>query len=151
MPRLSVLQSSQLPSGSVDVNRLSLLMPAIDIHEIALEMGKTLARIHFRAKRDARDVEFVIGGRDLENYCFFCLDFNQMRPWTQLQELVFFANDPYYPRPGQQYWPSFCLGYTMEAAHHEPDSSIAQQVSQLISERGSQVSEAARMEGETEG
>eukprot|EP00128_Syssomonas_multiformis_P013883 Colp12_sorted_trinity150504_noHs@29443 len=82
-------------------------------------MGHVLASIHFLANRDARDVEFVIGGSNLDEPCFYCIDFNQMRPHNDdVRVLVdaFKINDPYFPKPGSKYWQPFKDGYLKAAA-----------------------------------
>ncbi|KAK7027316.1 Class II abasic (AP) endonuclease [Paramarasmius palmivorus] len=74
------------------------------LNEVVEGMGEMLARLHFKASVDARNVEFVLGD-GAGGFTFFLIDFNQVRPWTpsidNIHELVsaFFVNDPYYPRP----------------------------------------------------
>ncbi|KAF9046825.1 hypothetical protein BDZ89DRAFT_1155091 [Hymenopellis radicata] len=73
--------------------------------EVAQGIAEMLARLHYRASIDARDVEFILGGDGGAGFTFFVIDFNQVRYWPKtlerIDELVsaFFANDPYYPRP----------------------------------------------------
>lgn len=104
-----------------------------DTNYIAYEMGRCLGTIHFKARRDARDVEFVLGGRDILRPALFCIDFNQMLPWKNHSELVqsFYINDPYYPRPGSDHWEPFGLGYLHGAGK---DLEEAEQVLKLIIE-----------------
>ena len=86
--------------------------------QIMGEMGRMLARIHHVAGFDGRDIEFVLGGADHKKPCYFCIDFNQMRSHGgDASALVdsFFANDPYYPRPGAKHWGGFADGYMGEA------------------------------------
>ncbi|KAH0585317.1 hypothetical protein H2248_008558 [Termitomyces sp. 'cryptogamus'] len=64
--------------------------------EVAEGMGEMLARMHWIAGYDARDVEFVMAGSPYTA---------EMRAFDKnngnVSELVnaFFSNDPYYPRP----------------------------------------------------
>jgi Zinc finger protein len=90
-------------------------------------MGTALARIHFVAAFDGRDVEFILGGAlhhaNVEP-AFFVIDFNQMRRVPpgggdavvqQLAEAVW-TNDPYVPRAESPFWPAFRAGYEAAAA-----------------------------------
>lgn len=78
----------------------------IDAAELAVAIGQALAMLHFEADVDARDVEFVLGGR-LENPFFgrelFCIDFNQVGRRSTSDALfdAMKANDPYFPRDGE--------------------------------------------------
>lgn len=54
---------------------MSLGLPSAE--EVALEMGDMLARIHWRAGFDARDVEFVMGDDMASSVAFYVIDFNQ--------------------------------------------------------------------------
>lgn len=76
-----------------------------DSAAVARGMAQMLARLHFLAHVDARDVEFVLGGDGHFGHKFYIIDFNQVRnldPTPSVADLVeaFFGNDPYYPRPG---------------------------------------------------
>ncbi|KZT00360.1 uncharacterized protein LAESUDRAFT_718217 [Laetiporus sulphureus 93-53] len=93
----------------LDVARYRLLterVPGLETAEqVAFGMGEMLGRIHWHGSYDARDVEFVLGGDGISGFCYFVIDFNQMRTWKKTVEELgtlvssFFANDPYYPRP----------------------------------------------------
>lgn len=70
----------------LDVGRFNMLrrdnedlgLPSAE--EVALEMGDMLARIHWRAGFDARDVEFVMGGDGMtSSVTFYVIDFNQVK------------------------------------------------------------------------
>lgn len=89
----------------------------LPVADIAEGMGRLLSRIHYQAGQDGRDIEFVLGGDKRDQPKFFCIDFNQMRNWDDVQELVtsFTTNDPYYPRPGMMYWDAFKSAYLDEA------------------------------------
>ncbi|GAQ78122.1 hypothetical protein KFL_000080260 [Klebsormidium nitens] len=124
----------------LDANRLSQLEVGVPIAEIARDMGRLLSRIHFKAGFDGRDIEFVLGGHQsnpLRKIGFYCFDFNQLRTWKSAQDLVdsFLANDPYYPRPGHEYWDDFRTGYLLEAANGEKDTEIAEEVLSLLVSR----------------
>ena len=94
---------------------------------LAASMGTALARIHFVAGFDGRDVEFVLGGAahhaNVEP-AFFVIDFNQMRrvptgggnAVAQLLAEAVWTNDPYVPRPDSPLWPAFRVGYKATAA-----------------------------------
>ena len=94
---------------------------------LAASMGTALARIHFVAGYDGRDVEFVLGGATHHanvEPAFFVIDFNQMRRvppgggdavTQQLAEAVW-TNDPYVPRADSPFWPAFRAGYEAAAA-----------------------------------
>ncbi|KAH6635154.1 hypothetical protein B0J18DRAFT_39470 [Chaetomium sp. MPI-SDFR-AT-0129] len=91
----------------------------LDVKTLARRMGIALAVLHWAAKTDARDVEFVLGSstnkdntgvEEPEGYFdhiteLFVLDFNQVRAITMDDDGVALAveawrlNDPYYPRP----------------------------------------------------
>lgn len=126
----------------IDAKRLSQLDVGVSVAQIAHDMGRMLARIHFRAGFDGRDIELVLGGHQsnpLWKIGFYCFDFNQLRTWNSPQELVdsFLANDPYYPRPGQEYWDNFRRGYLLEVADVEKDRATAEEVlSLLVSQSG---------------
>lgn len=69
----------------LDVKRFNMLrhdnedlgLPSAE--EVALEMGDMLARIHWRAGLDARDVEFIMGGDGItSSITFYVIDFNQV-------------------------------------------------------------------------
>ena len=94
---------------------------------LAASMGTALARIHFVAGFDGRDVEFILGGATHHanvEPAFFVIDFNQMRRVPtgggdavvqQLAEAVW-TNDPYVPRPDSPSWPAFRVSYKATAA-----------------------------------
>ncbi|GAQ92839.1 hypothetical protein KFL_011630010 [Klebsormidium nitens] len=67
----------------LDVKRLAALNVPVSTAKIAHDMGAMLARIHFSARNDGRDIEFVQGGdafNPLAVPAFYCFDFNQVRP-----------------------------------------------------------------------
>lgn len=99
----------------------------LDVEGFARNMGEALAVIHWAAKKDGRDIEFVLGsspgpytpdGEDTGlsqdgNFCIrttemFLLDFNQVQSITMDQDGVDKAvkaamiNDPYLPKPLQE-------------------------------------------------
>jgi hypothetical protein len=95
---------------------------------LAASMGAALARIHFVAGFDGRDVEFVLGGATRHanvEPAFFVIDFNQMRrvppdggdAVVQLLAEAVWTNDPYVPRADSPFWPAFRAAYEAEAAH----------------------------------
>ncbi|TCD63580.1 hypothetical protein EIP91_005219 [Steccherinum ochraceum] len=92
-----------------------LLQPA---DEVARGMGEILAKLHYKARVDGRDIEFVLGGTGGADFTYFIIDFNQVRAWTKGSDVAmlvssFFDNDPYYPRPipTNPLYTSFKRGY----------------------------------------
>ncbi|EFJ33104.1 hypothetical protein SELMODRAFT_407275 [Selaginella moellendorffii] len=87
------------------------------IESLAQEMG----RIHHLTGLDGCDIEFVVGGDELRTFSdpsFACFDFNQCKPHNNnVNTLIdsFFVNDPYYPRPGMEFWDEFKDAYLLEA------------------------------------
>jgi Zinc finger protein len=87
----------------------------IDKLQLASSIAEALATLHWGAKIDARDVEFVLGmapqkdvGRDSiekQAVCVWVLDFNQCADISMDENGCvkaaegFWDNDPYYPRP----------------------------------------------------
>jgi hypothetical protein len=95
---------------------------------LAASMGTALARVHFVAGFDGRDVEFVLGGATRHSNvepAFFVIDFNQMRrvphgggdAVVQMLAEAVYTNDPYVPRPDSPFWPAFRVAYEAEAVH----------------------------------
>jgi hypothetical protein len=88
----------------------------LDKLQLASSIAEALATLHWRAKIDARDVEFVLGmaprnGVEEDNtekraVCVWVLDFNQCADISMDENgcikaaEAFWDNDPYYPRPG---------------------------------------------------
>jgi hypothetical protein len=88
----------------------------IDKLQLASSIAEALATLHWGAKIDARDVEFVLGmaprnGVEEGNIekravCVWVLDFNQCADISMDENgcikaaAAFWDNDPYYPRPG---------------------------------------------------
>ena len=109
----------------LDASRMDVL--GLPSGKIAQGMGQMLARIHFKAGKDGRDIEFVLCG-DPENPLsripgFFVIDFNQMRPHNNDSDALVQSitiNDPYYPRPDSPHWYDFCTAYITEAATSPP-------------------------------
>ncbi|EFJ13268.1 hypothetical protein SELMODRAFT_424621 [Selaginella moellendorffii] len=107
----------------LDANRCKEL--GLPIESLAQEMGRLLARIHHLAGLDGRDIEFVVGGDELRTFSdpgFACFDFNQCKPHNNNVDALadsFFVNDPYYPRPGMEFWDEFKDGYLREADRTE--------------------------------
>ncbi|KAF9046826.1 hypothetical protein BDZ89DRAFT_1108647 [Hymenopellis radicata] len=102
----SFYNTQNFPLDEGRYNTLASLFPRLpSVTEVVQGMAEMLARLHYRASMDARDVEFVLGGDGGSGFTFFVIDFNQVRYWPKtlerIDELVsaFFANDPYYPRP----------------------------------------------------
>lgn len=58
--------------------------PAVSypVQDVARGMGEMLARMHFRAGVDARDVEFVLGSCGDSRLSYTVIDFNQVRVYT---------------------------------------------------------------------
>ena len=52
--------------------------PLPPVRKVARYMGQTLAKVHFRAGYDTRDIEFVCGGDGWAEACFYIIDFNQV-------------------------------------------------------------------------
>jgi hypothetical protein len=93
-------------------------MEVLDIDKLQLvsSIADALATLHWGAKIDARDVEFVLGMAprgDVEGdknekgaVCVWVLDFNQCAGISMDENgcikaaAAFWDNDPYYPRPG---------------------------------------------------
>ncbi|XP_024515284.1 uncharacterized protein LOC9653386 [Selaginella moellendorffii] len=96
----------------LDANRCKEL--GLPIESLAQEMGL-----------DGRDIEFVVGGDELRTFSdpgFACFDFNQCKPHNNNVDALadsFFVNDPYYPRPGMEFWDEFKDGYLREADRTE--------------------------------
>ncbi|PKS06194.1 hypothetical protein jhhlp_007511 [Lomentospora prolificans] len=107
----------------------------LDVHSYARRMGDAMAIMHWAAKTDARDIEFVLGSSTTgvagnENFLkrttqLWLLDFNQVRNITMDEDGVAMAidsavvNDPYIPRPiesGKEVWGSFVCSY-LRTAH----------------------------------
>ncbi|EHK40878.1 hypothetical protein TRIATDRAFT_25233, partial [Trichoderma atroviride IMI 206040] len=110
----------------------------LDIKELAGKMATAMAIMHWAAKTDARDIEFVLGSSPLKAVAemnFFVrttdlwlLDFNQVRQISMDEAGVAMAveaiklNDPYIPKPLQrskvqrQMWDEFVEQYLV-AAH----------------------------------
>ncbi|SJL14608.1 uncharacterized protein ARMOST_18071 [Armillaria ostoyae] len=88
-------------------------LPGAEI--VAEAMGHMLGRIHICGGYDGRDIEFVLGGNGFSGFTFYVIDFNQMRKWNTVDELVdaHIANDPYFPvaRRGEQVYEAFRSGY----------------------------------------
>jgi hypothetical protein len=93
---------------------------------LAAGIGAALARIHFVAGFDGRDVEFVLGSASLHanmDPAFFVIDFNQMRrvppgggdAVVHLLAEAVWSNDPYVPRSDSPFWPAFRAAYAAEA------------------------------------
>lgn len=58
--------------------QLALAMSLPSAAQVAFGMGETLGRLHFAAKLDGRDIEFVLGSVGEEISEYYCLDFNQV-------------------------------------------------------------------------
>lgn len=107
----------QLCSKDIEFLRAQKALPdSFTCSLIASEMGEVLAMFHHQLKLDARDIEFVLGGgggeeEDLAS--LWVLDFNQVKSWKSIDDLVsaHLANDPYYPRPNSEFWSAFVAGY----------------------------------------
>ena len=103
----------------LDSARLATLDIGVATSQIAGKMGLCLAHIHYKARRDARGVKFVVGSQDLDTLAFFCIDFDRMQPWNSPADLIvnFFAVDLCYPQPGTEHWEAFDVGYRFGAMH----------------------------------
>ncbi|KZO98093.1 hypothetical protein CALVIDRAFT_562483 [Calocera viscosa TUFC12733] len=81
--------------------------------DVAKGMGDMLARIHWRAGFDARDVEFGMGGDGIQEITYYMRAFS--KDIEDIQQLVkaHFQNDPYFPcaRDSDPLFPSFKEGY----------------------------------------
>jgi hypothetical protein len=89
---------------------------SLDKLQLSSSIAEALATLHWGAKMDARDVEFVLGmaprnGVEQRNIgkqavCGWVLDFNQCADISMDENgcvkaaEAFWDNDPYYPRPG---------------------------------------------------
>ncbi|EXJ86308.1 hypothetical protein A1O3_03259 [Capronia epimyces CBS 606.96] len=88
----------------------------LQIFEYARAMAEMLAMMHWTAKIDANDVEFVLGGTQktgigehthefFGRHCLWVLDFDCCKPLTmdaagvEQAARAFLRNDPYFPRP----------------------------------------------------
>jgi hypothetical protein len=111
----------------------------LEVEPLRTAMAQALAIMHWDAKVDARDVEFVLGSppqvKEMHRYTqtyntesreiyFWMLDFNQVQSITMdgagLQKAVeaFKMNDPYYPRPGRgldSLWKRFKEDYLVQS------------------------------------
>ncbi|KAI0309030.1 hypothetical protein OF83DRAFT_1180092 [Amylostereum chailletii] len=73
--------------------------------EVVEGMGEMLERVHWIGGYDGRDIEFTMGGTGHDFVRCYVFDFNQIHSFDvhlgDFHALVdlFFANDPYYPRP----------------------------------------------------
>ncbi|KAK0652369.1 zinc finger protein-domain-containing protein [Cercophora newfieldiana] len=112
----------------------------LDVGDISRRIGATLANIHWGARQDGRDIEFVLGGARISRPStvlqeegsgaesrgppeLWVLDFNQVRPITLDDKGVAQAvdalriNDPYYPKPLREsaaerdVWEAFVTAY----------------------------------------
>jgi hypothetical protein len=76
----------------------------LDVNKIAYNMGQLLSEIHFKARMDARDVEFILGGASknaLIETGYWCIDFNQTalhRNSVDQMVEAYTVNDRYFPR-----------------------------------------------------
>ena len=106
----------------LDQDRYKFLAEAFGFdppEEVAKGMGEILARLHWRAGYDGRDIEMVLGGDGSSGITFYTIDFNQMRLFERtpasIPQLVeaHTINDPYYPpaRPSDPLYQSFRDGY----------------------------------------
>ncbi|KAI3337292.1 zinc finger protein-domain-containing protein [Xylariaceae sp. AK1471] len=94
---------------------------SLDAYAYSLRMAKALAFMHWSARVDANDIEFVLaparaGGSVLStmhspvlgNHCLWVLDFDCCRSMTmdtvglKQAACAFWRNDPFYPRPGKE-------------------------------------------------
>lgn len=122
----------------------------LDTHHYAKIMARSLAVLHWVARNDANDVEFVLGttassvpsciqqnGGDLE-VGMWLLDFNQCHTFEDetdggMKMLVdgFFWNDPYYPRPDlKSNKEDVALWNTFKEAYLQASKSILAEISQ---------------------
>lgn len=86
--------------------------------QYARAMAEALAMMHWVARVDANDVEFVLApprkgeekcfqSQVIGDHCLWILDFDRCRDMALSEEGIeqacaaFFRNDPYYPRPGR--------------------------------------------------
>ncbi|TDL27982.1 hypothetical protein BD410DRAFT_781914 [Rickenella mellea] len=101
--------------------------------KIAFGMGQTISRIHWHMGYDARDIEFVLGGRGFSDVGLYVIDFNQMRHWSKdkadVPALVnaHYANDPYYPcaRNTDTLYTQFKAGYMSACPETAYDAATA--------------------------
>ncbi|KAM0332395.1 hypothetical protein ACHAQA_002674 [Verticillium albo-atrum] len=103
----------------------------LNVESMAADIGATLAVMHWGARTDARDVEFVLGSSDRaggqhHKTTLWLLDFNQVGTMAMDASGVaravdaFRINDPYYPRPSVQapmkaVWDAFAAAYMAAA------------------------------------
>jgi hypothetical protein len=116
----------QLCSKDVDFLRDNGVIPSVfTCPTIATGMGEALAVFHHELKLDARDIEFVMGGDEEELASLWVIDFNQVKPWKSIDDLVsaHLTNDPYYPRPGSELWNAFVAGYVATSSNAPADAN----------------------------
>jgi len=114
----SRFQRFSLRNLPLHINQMEVLN--LDVKSYAETMAESLALMHWGARIDANDVEFVLAPLRVEYahsstfqsdylgvHCMWILDFDCCRPIRMDEEGVdeacaaFFKNDPFYPRPGE--------------------------------------------------
>lgn len=141
----------------------------LEVEPFITAMGKALAIMHWDAKVDARDVEFVLGmaptftkeHRHTQKYNFksrevhfWLLDFNQVKEMTTdeagLENAVeaYRVNDPYYPKPGRgpdSLWNQFRRDYMAQSRDilEEKQWSLAEKFLDMVEAMQKRVDEEA--------
>lgn len=115
-PSTSQFARFSLRNYALHVDQMEEL--GLDAVQYARAMAEALALMHWGARVDANDVEFVLapprGDEErcfqsgmVGDHCFWVLDFDSCRDMALSEEGVeqacaaFFRNDPYYPGPGR--------------------------------------------------
>jgi len=84
--------------------------------ELAYAMRLLLGRIHFMATKDGHDIEFVVGGDEINNLSkeeVFCIEFKEMYDRYEVVVNIvesFLMNKPYYLCPRM----SYCYEFTRD-------------------------------------
>ncbi|EUC37020.1 hypothetical protein COCCADRAFT_86668 [Bipolaris zeicola 26-R-13] len=133
----SRFQRFSLRNVPLHVDQMEVL--GLDVRAYAGAMAEALALMHWGARIDANDVEFVLAppraghaptfeSEYLGVHCMWILDFDCCRP-IQIDEtgaeqacVAFYKNDPFYPKPGtgeaadEELWALF-KGKFLESSH----------------------------------
>lgn len=107
---------------------LSALIGPERVKEFAQSAGRLLAFLHYGAKVDAVDMEYILGyvGTDPTALKVYAIDFDRVRPITiynattvgQLEWSI--ASEPYFPYPSDEtLYPLFKKGYLSTAAQFQ--------------------------------
>ncbi|KAK9419166.1 putative DUF3669 domain-containing protein [Seiridium unicorne] len=145
----SKVRAFSLRNYPLHVNQMMDL--ELDVPNYATAIARALAFIHWAAKIDANDVEFVLGSapdgdipqfqsKYFGGHSLWILDFDCCKRMSMDEQGVqrgaeaFLQNDPFYPRPGKDNQEDMELWGYFRAAYEEASSFISQTDSQ-VSER----------------